>query len=267
MKTPLAKRSVPAAADAGTSSVPALERGLAMMETLAHRPEGLTLSELTAALDLSPASAHRITGTLEDSGYLRRDEVSRRYTLTRKLLLLGQPRGESRNLVAAAADAMRAILQTTGETTQLCCLAEDQCVILDQLASLHPFKYIVDLGSLAPLHCTAPGKAILAFLPDAEQDAVLSRLKLEKHTDKTMTSKRDLATEIERIRSQGYALDKGEHFDGIYCVAAPILDQHGHAIGAVTIAGPSSRFPAAAMTERGQFIRTQAHRISRTFLS
>ena len=89
MKTPLAKRSVPAAADTGTSSVPALERGLAMMETLAHRPEGLTLSELTAALDLSPASAHRITGTLEDSGYLRRDEVSRRYTLTRKLLLCG----------------------------------------------------------------------------------------------------------------------------------------------------------------------------------
>lgn len=267
MKIPSAKRPLPSSTESGVSSVPALERGLAMIETLAHRPEGLTLSELTAALDLSPASAHRITGTLEEAGYLRRDEVSRRYTLTRKLLLLSQPRGETRSLVAAAAEAMRTIQQHTSETTQLCCLADDHCVMLDQLTSLHPFKYIVDLGCLAPLHCTAPGKAILAFLPDAEQDDVLSRLKLEKHTEKTIVSKRDLATEIERIRTQGYALDKGEHFDGIHCVAAPILDQHGHAIGAVTIAGPSSRFPAAAMAERGQFIRAQADRIARAFLT
>ena len=69
------------------------------------------------------------------------------------------------------------------------------------------------------------------------------------------------------LRSHGYAFDKGEHFDGISCVAAPILDQHGLAIGAVTIAGPSSRFPAATMVERGQFIREQADRIARAFLS
>jgi hypothetical protein len=93
MKTPAAKRLTSPSTETGASSVPALERGLAMIETLAHRPAGLTLSELTAALDLSPASAHRITGTLEESGYLRRDEVTRRYTLTRKLLLLSQPRG------------------------------------------------------------------------------------------------------------------------------------------------------------------------------
>ncbi|MEI6461655.1 MAG: IclR family transcriptional regulator [Verrucomicrobiota bacterium] len=267
MKIPSPKRPIVAANDTGSSGVPALERGLAMLEILAHRPEGLTLSELTAALDLSPASAHRITGTLEEAGYLRREEVSRRYTLTRKLLLLSQPRGESRSLVAAAAEAMRAIQQHTGETTQLCCLADDRCVMIDQLASLHPFKYIVDLGCHAPLHCTAPGKAIIAFLPDAEQDALLSRLKLEKHTEKTIVTKRDFATEIERIRTQGYAFDKGEHFDGIHCVAAPILDQHGYAIGAVTIAGPSSRFPATSMAERGQFIREEANRISRAFLS
>lgn len=108
---------------------------------------------------------------------------------------------------------------------------------------------------------------MLAFLSDAEQDATLTRLKLEKHTDKTIVTKRDLSTEIERIRTHGYALDKGEHFDGIHCVAAPILDQHGYAIGAVTIAGPSSRFPAAAMAERGQFIRQQANRIALALLS
>ena len=267
MKTKVARRGYQAGAEPGGPAVPALERGIALLELLAHRREGMTLSEMTAALDLSPASAHRIAGTLEEAGYLCRDEVTRRYRLTRKLLLLSQPRGETRSLVAAAAEAMRAIQLETGETTQLCCLADDHCVMVDQLPSTHPFKYIVDLGCLAPLHCTAPGKAMLAFLPDAEQDAVLSRLKLERHTERTIVTKRDLATEIERIRAHGYALDKGEHFEGISCVAAPILDLHGHPVGAVTIAGPSSRFPASGMAERGRLIRQQADRIARAFLS
>jgi DNA-binding IclR family transcriptional regulator len=259
--------SLRASDEAAAPTVPALERGLALLELLAHRPVGLTLSELTAALELSPASVHRITGTLEEQGYLRRDEKSRRYTLTRKLLGLAQPRNDSRSLAECCAEAMRAILAATGETTQLCCLSDDRCVIIDQLASVHPFKYIVDLGSAAPLHCTAPGKAILAFLPAAEQEALLRRLKLEKHTERTLTSRKEFAAELERIRTQGYALDRGEHFDGIHCIAAPLLDAHGHALAAITIAGPSARFPAAGMAQKGQLIRDQAARAARAFLS
>ena len=253
--------------ESAAPTVPALERGLALLELLAHRPVGLTLSELTAALDLSPASVHRITGTLEELGYLRRDEKSRRYTLTRKLLRLAQPRNDSRSLAECCAEAMRTILTETGETTQLCCLADDRCVIIDQLASVHPFKYIVDLGSAAPLHCTAPGKAILAFLPATEQDALLRRLKLEKHTDRTLTSRKDFIAELERIRSQGYALDRGEHFDGIHCIAAPLLDAHGHALAAITIAGPSARFLLSSLAQKGQLIREQAARAAHSFLA
>jgi DNA-binding IclR family transcriptional regulator len=245
--------------------VPALQRGLAMLEFLAASPDGATLSELGAQLGISMASIFRLAGALEELRYICRDERTKRYSVTQKLLLLGQPHSGRRSLVECALEPMRRILTATGETTQLCCLAEASCVILEQLSSLHPFKYIVDLGSRAPIHCCAPGKAMLAFLPDTALDAVLSGLKFEKHTEHTITSRKALLVELERIRACGYALDRGEHFDGIHCVAAPLLDRHGHTIAAITIAGPSTRIPQNRFAEFGKIIAAEANDAARRF--
>lgn len=268
LSLPKARRGLasPEQAEEKNLGVPALERGLAMLELLAQQPQGATLSEVTAALEVSPASAFRIATALEELGYLRREEGTKKFFVTRKLLLLGQPQATSRSLVECAVDSMRQVLAATGETTQLCCLAEDQCVVIDQLPSVHPFKYIVDLGSRAPVHCAAPGKAMLAFLPEDELEPLLAHVKLDKHTEKTITSRKELRAELERIRANGYAVDHGEHFDGIHCVAAPLLNHHGHVIAAITIAGPSSRIPAGRFAEFGQVMIAAANEAARKFL-
>ncbi len=251
-------------ADSGLG-VPALERGLALLEHLAQIPGGATLSELTAALAVSPASAHRITNALEELGYLRREEKNKRFFVTRKLLLLGQPQSHSRSLVECSVEAMRKVLAATGETTQLCCLAENQCVIIDQLPSIHPFKYIVDPGSRAPIHCAAPGKAILAFLPPDELEALLGSIKLERFTQHSLTTRKELLAELEEIRASGYAVDRGEHFDGIHCVAAPLLNHHGRAFAAITIAGPKERIPRARFAEFGRIMIEAAKEAAQRF--
>ena len=93
MKTLVKTRaSAPGAAPEGESGAPALQRGLAVLEWLAQREGGATLSEIGAALSLSPASTYRLTGVLEDAGYLRRDEGSRRFSLTRKRSLIESQR-------------------------------------------------------------------------------------------------------------------------------------------------------------------------------
>jgi len=245
--------------------VPALQRGLAMLEFLAGLPEGATLSELGAQLDISIASVFRLAGGLEQLGYIRRDDRTKRYAVTQKLLLLGQPHSGRRSLVECAIEPMRRVVAATGETTQLCCLADADCVMLEQLPALHPFKYVVDLGSRVPIHCCAPGKAILAFLPEDTLDAVLARLKFEKHTARTILSRKELLVELERVRACGYALDQGEHFDGIHCVAAPLLDRHGHTIAAITIAGPATRIPEHRFAEIGQTIIAGAAEAARRF--
>lgn len=258
--------SAPKSAPDSGFGVPALERGLALLEFLARTPAGATLSELTAALAVSPASAHRIANALEELGYLRRDERTKRFSVTRKLLLLGQPQSNSRSLVECCVESMRAVLAATGETTQLCCLAEEFCVIIDQLPSLHSFKYIVDPGSRAPIHCAAPGKAMLAFLPADELEPLLGRLKLERHTDHSITTRKEFVAELDRIRAQGYAVDRGEHFDGIHCVAAPLLNHHGHAFAAITIAGPKERIPQSRFAEFGKIMIDAANEAARRFI-
>lgn len=240
------------------SQAPALQRGLAVLELLAARDEGATLSEISSALGLSPASTFRLTGVLEESGYVLREEPSRRFRLTRKLLLLAQPQHEGRSLVESCLPAMREVLQQTGETVQLCVLADHECVMIEQLPSTHPFKYIVDLGSRPPAYCAAPGKAMLAHLPDEAQTAALRTMKLEKHTERTLTSRRELLDEFSKVRTRGFAVDQGEHFDGIHCVAAPLLDRHGHAVAAITIAGPSSRIQARRFNDFGEIMKRAA---------
>lgn len=243
--------------------VPALERGLAVLELIAHQPEGLTLTEISETLQLSSASGFRIATALEELGYVQREVTTKRFRLTHKLLLLGQPRPAGRSLVAAALEPMRRVLHATGETTQLCCLAGDACVIIEQLPSLYPFKYFVDLGSRVPLHCAAPGKAMLAFLPPSDLARLLEGMRLEKHTKNTLTSRKVLLAELDRTRTSGYAVDCGEHFEAIHCVAAPVLDRHAHAVAAITIAGPKERIPKERFADLGKLMIEAANEAAR----
>lgn len=240
------------------SQAPALQRGLAVLEFLAAREQGATLSEISTALGLSPASSFRLTGVLEDSGYLLREEGSRRFRLSRKLLRLAQPQHEGRSLVECSLPAMREVLALTGETVQLCCLAGQECVMIEQLPSTHPFKYIVDLGSRPPIHCCAPGKAMLAHLPTGELESILGTLAFTQHTSRTIVTREGLVQTFGRTREKGFAVDQGEHFEGIHCVAAPLLDRHGLPVAAITIAGPSSRIQARRFPELGRIMKQAA---------
>ena len=246
--------------------VPALQRGLALLEVLATRPRGATQVELAGELDLPQTAVHRIAMALEELGYVQRIAGTRTLRVTQKLLLLGQPYSGSRSLIEACLPAMREVLSLTNETTQLCVLAGSRCVIIEQLASRHPFKYVVDPGSQAPVQCCAPGKAILAYLDERELESVLAEVDFHRHTANSITGVRALRRELAWIRERGFAIDRAEHFDGIHCIAAPLRDAHGHAFAAITIAGPSARVPERRFQEWGEAIAAIASDAALDFL-
>jgi DNA-binding IclR family transcriptional regulator len=249
------------------SDVPALQRGILLLEWIAQQPEAASISEAAENLGVPLPSALRMARTLEELGYLERNALTKRYRLTTRMLLVGQPHSGPRSLVECCTEALHTVLQATGETTQLCCLADADCVLIDQLPSPHSFKYVVDLGSRISPHCCAPGKALLAHLPPARLETVLPRLRLEKHTPQTLTTLDQLQTELARIRRLGFAVDQGEHFDGIHCIAAPLLDRHGHAFAALTIAGPASRIPSTLFASFGRTIAQAAAEAANRFLA
>lgn len=221
--------------------VPNLYRGLAVLEYLASNHRSATLTELSERLGFPTASVFRITNALTEMGYLSRDPATKRFMLTNQMLRLGQPQGCDRGLVESALPAMRGLRKLTGETTQLCCLIDRDNVVLEQLLATQPFKYSVDLGARCPCYSCAPGKAMVAFLPDQEREELIRRLRFKRFTDNTITTYDAFRAEIETIVADGYAIDRAEGLEGIRCVAAPILDRGGAPVGAITIAGPSSR--------------------------
>jgi len=251
--------------DTSRTEATSLQRGLAMLEMLARRPDGATLREITEHLSLPGASALRLARTLVELGYLTRESGTKRFFMTNSLLMLGQPRAASRGLSECAISAMRGIRQATGETTHLCCLIDVEMVIIEQLLSLHPFKYSADLGARCPCFSCAPGKAIVAFLAPEERAATIERIRFKRFTPTTISSKRAFRQELESIRKLGFAIDRAEGIAGIHCIAAPILDRYGTAVAAITIAGPSSRIPEDEFEVIGQVVREGARQASVEF--
>jgi DNA-binding IclR family transcriptional regulator len=148
---------------------------------------------------------------------------------------------------------LEGLVAQTGECAHLAVLVGARVWYIDKVDSLLPLKVDHPIGALSPLHCTALGKAFLAFgrarLP-AEQPAF---------TPKTLTTRRALSDEIERTRGRGYAIDDEEFSHGIRCVARPIYDADGAMIAAIGVSGPSVRVTDARLHELGQIVAA-AHR-------
>lgn len=244
-------------------SAPALDRALDIMELLSTSRQGLTLSELSEQLELPKNSVFRITQTLLARGYLARNAESLAFQLTGRLLRLAPPRWGSISLPAVSRNVMIALRDQTRETVQLGVLSGLEGVIIDQVEGLQPLRIAVDLGLRFALHNNAPGKLLLAYMPPAQQAAVLAKIKLPATTVRTITTQEELAEECRHIVECGYATDFAESDEGIHCVAGPIYDANQSVIGALWVSGPSKRLPKSAFREVGARVKEATLRISR----
>ncbi len=107
--------------------------------------------------------------------------------------------------------------------------------------------------------------AIYAFLPEAERESLLKRMKLMRFTEKTITRKDAFRQQLDAVRQNGYAVDDDEGPVGANCVSAPILDHRGLPLAALTVTGPATRMPAAEFQRIGPIVRAHALRISQRF--
>ena len=243
--------------------IPSMERALRILEHLDRRPGGRTLVDLARDLRLPKNSVFRITTTLLRNGYLDRDPESRRLALSRKVLALGYGSASGGSLVRSALGPMEELRDAVRETVVLSLLVDGVGFVLDQVQGTHPFRFVAEPGARQPLHASASTKAILAFLPEDERDALLGRAKPARFTPRTLTSPKALLEELRRIRRQGFALDREEHMRGVHCAAAPVLDRRGYPAAAITVTGPVDRLPEASLEAVGRKVREAAAKVSR----
>lgn len=243
--------------------VPALVRALEVVEVLAERGQaGATLTELTAALKCPKNSIFRITTTFLDLGYVSRDRDSQKFRLTKKFLSYGLYSVTDLNIVEQSIDVMRELRDAIGASAFLGVLHNGEGMILEQAPGGFPFKLSVDSGTRFKLHCSAPGKAILAFLPEEEREQRLKGIKFQRFTARTITAMKPFRLELEHVRERGYALDLAEEFAAIHCVGAPLFDYSNHPVAALWVSGASIVLPEEQLGECGQRVKAAALRIS-----
>jgi DNA-binding IclR family transcriptional regulator len=258
------KNSVPSVEN-DSSQVPALDRALNILELLAQHPDGMRMREIAETLELPANSVFRLTATLEERGYLLREGDDMRYRLSRKLLSLGYKAIGEDKLIEHSLAIMQKLRDETQETVLIGVRAELQGIVLEQVASTQPVKFIVDPGTHFPLHTSAPGKAFISFLPAAEREALLRRMKFHRFNARTLDSRAKFEADIANVATQGYAIDRGEEIEGLHCLGAPIFNHRGYPMAAIWVTGPSFRFPESAFPRIGQLVAAAARTISRSF--
>ncbi|MDX9867638.1 MAG: IclR family transcriptional regulator [Kiritimatiellia bacterium] len=242
--------------------VPSLKTGFDLIEILSHHPRGKMLTELAETLQCPVSSTYRIAVALENMNVVTRDPETKQIRLTGKLLQIGQRAITETNLVEHALDVMRELRDQVTDTVLIGVREGTEVIILDEALGTRMFAFISKLGFRVGVSCCAPGKAILAHLPEREQAAVLQQITFIKHNARTITSKDRLRRELAAVTAQGYAFDDAEQFEGVYCVGAPVFDRGGYPIAAVWITGLMMDLDRTRLPQLGATVRAHADRIS-----
>jgi DNA-binding IclR family transcriptional regulator len=208
--------------------------------------QGVTYSEIVAAVDLPKSTVHRLLKDLTELGYLNYNPETKKYFGSLRLAALGAEVMSHFKLRDHVRPHLLDMHRETDHTTNMAIIDGNMGVYLEKIESKDfGIKLFSEIGKSFPLHCTGLGKALLAFSPD---NTVTSLLKppLEAMTDKTITDPWMFKRELALIREQGYALDNEEITRGIMCVASPIFGLQGELVCAISLT-----FPAYIKDDRG----------------
>jgi len=242
---------------------PALQRGLDILEDLHAQAEDQSLSAVAERLGLPANSTLRLLMTLEAKGYVERDPDSLKYRLTRKPASLALTGVREQSLLEAALPLMRDLRDASGETVLLSIIEHGTGIVLEQIQSLHVFRFVCNPGAYHALHAAAPAKAILAAMPKVDRNRLLEGYVFTKFTASTITDRKAFEAELLKGMKNGYWEDHAEEFDGICCVAAPVLNRLGYPIAAITVTGPLIRMTSREMTKDGALVAECAKAVSR----
>jgi IclR family transcriptional regulator, pca regulon regulatory protein len=231
-----------------------LERGLAILASFRSERPLLGVSELGRDVGLSRSTTHRYVATLVALGYLQQDSASRKYRLGPRVLDLGFSAINSMELREVAGPHLRELSDATGYTANMAILDDLDIVYVDRCRSAQPRQREIDLnlhvGARLPAYCTSLGKVLLAQLPEEDQAARVERIDFQRRGPNTITSRTALATELLRVRRQGYAVNNEELAYGLRSIAAPVLQHDGSAAGAINLAVHSSMISSETLGDR-----------------
>ena len=226
--------------------VSSILRALQILECFMDSRTEWTLKALVEQLGLPTTTVFRQVSTLAERGYLEQDPVRKSYRPGPRLLLLPSAILGQSDLRRTARPELERLSDTLQETINLSMLLERDIFYLDKVETHRSIVCNTQVGSRAPAYATSAGKAILACQSDDYIDEYCRWMEQAARplTANTITDPERLRRELAAARLHGYAMDDGEIEEGLICMAAPICDMNGRAVGAVSVSGPDYRMQA-----------------------
>jgi len=250
------------ASDRALNGAQVIDRVVDILEAFEWLGPQLGVSELSRALKLKKATTHRLLATLRRRDIVAQDPNTRRYHLGMRLWQLGMLALSQVDWIDRARPYLRRLRDETGETTHLAVLDDGEVMYIDKVESEHSLRMPSQVGRRLPAHCTGVGKALLADLTPAQLAEVIDKHGMPSYTPHTITERHDLVADLAKVRELGYSVDNEEIEPGLRCIGAAIRRHDGEVIGAISIAGPSSRVRVEDVEAMGALVSGAAREIS-----
>jgi DNA-binding IclR family transcriptional regulator len=241
--------------------IQSVDRALTLLETLAAENGETSLQTLSRKAGLNTSTAHRLLRALQSHDLVQQNATTRHYRLGLKLLELAWAVRSQLDLRQRARPSLEHLARQSGETANLAIREGSAAVYLDQAASSQPIRAFTQVGARVPLYCTGVGKVLLAYMAPDEVLAFLAQ-KLVGYTPQTITDPAQLQDEITRTRGQGWALDGEEMEQDVRCIAAPVFDDQGRVVAALSIAGPAQRMGVGRIEDLVPIVKRAAQDVS-----
>jgi len=256
MRYPIPHRGM-AAAVTSPGSIAVLHKALDILEALQNSNSPKALDEIVAATGIARSTAHRLLLNLSARGYVERSATAR-FGLGLRLLELGANVRQKQSLRELALPLMLELRDRFRETVNLGKLRGDSVVYLESVESAYAFRVSPVLGVLDPVHATALGKAILAWLPADRRPAISQWTRL---TPRTITDPAAFDVDLEHTRQSGFAMDDEESMEGGRCIGVPIVRNHC-VVAALSISGPKARITDDRVPEMANELKSAAEKIA-----
>ncbi len=219
--------------------IQAVSHALDVLEQFYGEDE-LGVTELSKRLKLHKNNVFRVLATLESRGYIEQNKSTENYRLGTRCLQLGQTYIHHMGLLRQARPIMAEVVKECYESAYVAVMRKGMVVPLDSVEADQPVRIVSHIGESLPLHCTAVGKAHLAFEPEEELQTFLPE-GLQRYTDKTITDRNALIEHLKSIAHGGYSIECGEYLSDVHAIAVPIRDYTRSVVGSLAISGPAYR--------------------------
>lgn len=223
----------------------------------------MNLPEIAAASGMTKSAAQRFAFTLEAMGYLKKDEVSKRYMLTPRVLELGYRYLLVNRFVERSNPYLLELSRQSGESVSIAEPSGVDMVYVGRFPGHHVVPVYMPVGRRLPMYCTAAGRAYLSAISEAEASVILSQSARRRYTPTTITDINALMACVKQSKEDGFSLANGEYYRGDLGIGVAVHDASGRPVATVSIAAPTSRWTLArVVTDLAPMLIEQARKIA-----